>query len=58
MKFLFCLAIAILVYLALGPTLGFTNHTALVVPLLGSFGAFTWKGLMAVVVFVFMSGRG
>jgi len=57
MKLLFCLSIAVLVYLALGPTLGFTNHTALSIPLLGSFGTFTWKGMMATVTFVFMSGK-
>lgn len=43
--------LAIALYVALGTILPFTGATALTVALLGTFGAFSYKGLLAIAAF-------
>jgi len=51
MKTIFALLLGIAVYFTLGHTVSFTNSTALVITLLGSWGALTYKGIVALAVF-------
>jgi hypothetical protein len=57
MKTLIAIVLAVVTYLALGTVLPFLNHTALVVVILGSLGAMTYKFLLACAVFGYVSGR-
>jgi hypothetical protein len=51
MKLILSLILAASVYVALGAMVPFTGKTALVITLLGSLGAFTYKGVVAFVTF-------
>ncbi len=49
MKTFLALVLGFLVYVALGRLFGFFNTTLFTIPLLGSFGAFSFKGVIATV---------
>jgi hypothetical protein len=44
--------LAVALYIVLGQKVAFTNNTALVVTLLGQFGAFTYKGVVGLGTFL------
>jgi hypothetical protein len=55
MKLILALVLSVAVYVALGAVVPFTGKTALVITLLGSLGAFTYKGVVAFVAFAGLS---
>lgn len=52
MKIALFAVLAVALYIVLGQKVAFTNNTALVVALLGQFGAFTYKGVVALGTFI------
>lgn len=52
MKIAIFAVLAVALYIVLGQKVAFTNNTALVVTLLGQFGAFTYKGVVALGTFI------
>jgi hypothetical protein len=57
MKFFIAAGMAILIYMALGQMVGFTNHAAIIITLLGSFGAVTYKAVLSFFAFWYLSVR-
>lgn len=52
MKIAIFAVLAIALYIVLGQKVSFTNNTALVITLLGQFGALTYKGVVALGTFI------
>jgi len=52
MKIALFAVLAVALYIVLGQKVAFTNNTALVVTLLGQFGAFTYKGVVGLGTFL------
>jgi len=57
MKTLIAIVLAFLCYASVGAFVPFLNNTALIVVILGSLGVLTYKFLLALAVFSYVSSR-